>query len=147
MTGTFDLSTQEDFKAVIEFLVEKNFGDKGVFYQMLLDLGYAFGLNEDYTDLDNIIDFGYDEAEGEEYYNWYNFDDIDPKSKEFFLGKYYIDIGKDWDRTGDIEYRLFVKLEDSPMRGVGFVEKYNELIAIKDPLAKKLGTFDKYRYK
>ena len=140
MVGTYDLTKQEDFKAVIEFLADLHYGHKGHFFNILTDFGFSNN-HGDYRDIRNIVDEGYDEADGEMYYNWYDFDDISQESREYFLGKYYIDYSNDFDRTRDINIRLFLKIENNPMTGRAVIAEYNKLKNITSKLSKDYNYF------
>lgn len=137
MNTTVKLNTEKDFKKMIEFIAEQHFY-KGALKEVL-ETVFETDFKEEYKYMDyqQLIDFGYDEAEDEGYCNWIPFEDVSEKAIEFFLGNYYINFSSDFDRCGDVTIRLMIKVNPT-FTGQEVIAKYHTLMNTRTPIAQAI---------
>ena len=139
MYAVLKLETPEDFQKCIEFIGEKYLGWKGGLEHTLQVCGFGTNYEEEFKfmDYNNIIDVGYDEADDEEYYNWYDFSVLSKDVLDYFLGTYLVWFSEDFDRMGNVSTRLFIKM-DAKETASEYIARYHTLMNTKTPIAQSI---------
>jgi hypothetical protein len=116
-----NLKTEEDFKAIVNYLSEEFQIDK----QSLL---------ESLFDIDKVFDILLFDKLNEEIL----FSKFTQYDNQYFLGNYYINFSNDFDRMGSVKTRVFMKLEEPKYTGIGIVSRIEELQEERYPIAMEL---------
>ena len=137
-----NLGTEEEFKTMIEYIAEKESGYKGQIISAMEFCGFGGNFKEEYSfmDIESVIHVERDEdgyeIEADDVCDVFKWKEFSEKSKEYFLGNYWINFSKDFDRCGETETRVFMKMETPKFTATEAINRITELQEERLPIAK-----------